>query len=157
MKKRVESLEEQNVVKDQKIKELGMVKIFVYKSEIPDRDPGPWFRGFLQFLNFFKEELLEIRTETEDGKMKEDDGKWSKRHVLDIALSNESKLHKAKKVYSEAAELCKWVNFPDKNVRVRDSDIFCPPSSLVMTHSLWLILEMWDEMSSIPSKLKSKK
>ena len=99
-----------------------MFEIFVNKSEIldgdpgprsrtmiPDRDPGPWFRGFLQFLNFFKEELLEIRTETEDGKMKGDDGKWSKRHVLDIALSNESKLHKAKKVYGEAAELCKLV------------------------------------------------
>ena len=60
-----------------------------------------------KILNHGKEELLEIRTETEDGR--EVDGKFSKRSVIDIALSNESKLKKAKKVYQKAEELCKLV------------------------------------------------
>ena len=41
MKKRIENLETENEAKDKKINELGMFKIFIYKSEILDDDPGP--------------------------------------------------------------------------------------------------------------------
>ena len=98
MKKRIRYLEEQNEEKDQKISQIGLFKNIVFcplsRTKLPDRNPGP------KFFELFTEHLHEIRTEADDGY------KGATRHVIDIALTNEENIKKARKSYKKAKNLC---------------------------------------------------